>query len=123
MNKRKSCERKEMNIRTLEKKKIYQTPSPTDQEFDTWLENRVRERRNNTIQKLGLSDEMNNPRQQLLRVRGYVLPGMKDARHYCAQDLHYKLGMDGKRRYSLNLYTYFYPAEHQIMVFTYEINA
>src|SRR5205085_10622142 len=55
--------------------------------------------------------------------RGYILPGMKDAHHYRPQDLHSKLGADGKRRYSINLYTYFYLAEHRIIVFTYDINA
>lgn len=113
---------KQAELRNLQGKKLQQIPPPTDQELDAWLESRVRERLTFTLRKLGLDDEIANHRQ-LLRVRGYVLPGMKDARHYRTQDLRYKLGADGKRRYSLNLYTYFYPADHQIMVFTYEINA
>jgi|GEM_PF-1715546 len=118
----KSLEQKRAEQKNLQEKKLQQILPPTDQEFDAWLESRVRERLTSTLRKLGLDDQIANHRQ-LLRVRGYVLPGMKDAHHYRRQDLRYKLGADGKRRYSLNLYTYFYPAEHQIMVFTYEINA
>jgi len=119
---RKKLQQKEKELQELQRKDIQQTPPPTDQEFDAWLENRVREGLASTIHKLGLEDMIANPRE-LLRVRGYILPGMRDARDYRPQDLLYKLGADGKRRYSINLYTYFYPANNRIMVFTYEINA
>src|SRR5690242_2443863 len=103
-------QRKKEELRKLQQKELRQTPTPTDQEFDAWLEKRVQDAVDGTFRKAGL--EVNY--RQLLRVRGYVLPGMKDARHYDSQDLRYKLGADGKRRYSVNLYTYFYPAENQI---------
>jgi len=119
---RKKIQQIKREINALQQKKIDQTLPPTDQEFDAWLESRVKGMLTTTLHKLGLDDKIANHRD-LLRVRGYVLPGMKDARHYRVQDLRYKLGVDGKRRYSLNLYTYFYPDDHQIMVFTYEINA
>ena len=115
-------EQKKSQLKNLQQKKIQQILPPTDQEFDTWLENRVREGLISTLRRLGLEHEIANQRK-MLRVRGYVLPGMRDARHYRSQDLYYKLGADGKRRYSVNLYTYFYPADHRIMVFTYDINA
>jgi hypothetical protein len=108
--------------KNLQNKHVQPAKSPTDQEFDAWLENKVEECLTNTIRKIGLQDEIKNYRQ-LLRVRGYVLLGMKDAKHYRNQDLRYKKGSDGKRRYSINLYTYFYLGEHRVVVFTYAINA
>ncbi len=115
-------EQKKSQLKNLQQQKLQQISPPTDQEFDIWLENRVREGLISTLRRLGLEHEVANHRK-MLRVRGYVLPGMRDARHYRSQDLCYKLGTDGKRRYSVNLYTYFYPADHRIMVFTYDINA
>jgi hypothetical protein len=118
----KGLHRKREHLHNLKGKKVQQIAAPTDQEFDAWLEERVKEGLTGTLRKLGLEEEIANPRK-LLRVRGYVLQGMKDAHYYNAQDLHYKLGADQKRRYSVNLYTYFYPADDRIMVFTYHINA
>lgn len=120
--KRNQVEQIKAQINQVQQAKIQQTPAPTDQEFDSWLESRVNEGLMNTIRKLGLEDEISSPKR-LLRIRGYVLPGMKEAHHYRAQDLHSKLGADGRRRYSINLYTYFFPAEHRLVVFTYDINA
>lgn len=94
----------------------------TDKEFDGWLESQALKHVTDTIRTLGLEQEIQNPKQ-LLRVRGYVLPGFKEARRYRKNDICSKRGKDGRWRYSINLYTYFYPAEHQIMVFHYEINA
>ncbi len=97
-------------------------PLLTDQEFDAWVEKRARDGLINTIYKLGLADEIRSL-DDLLCVRGYVLPGMRNSRHYNRQDLLSKLGADGRWRFSINIYTYFYPAEHQIMIFIYDINA
>lgn len=56
-------------------------------------------------------------------MRGFVLPGSKQARFYRPQDLISKPGLDGRWRYNINIYTYFYLADHQIMIFIYDINA
>ncbi len=97
-------------------------PLLTDQEFDTWVEQKARNGLVNAIHRLGLADEIRNI-DDLLCVRGYILPGMRNSRHYNYQDLLSKMGMDGRWRYSVNIYTYFYPAEHQIMIFIFDINA
>ncbi len=103
--------------------KIKSTPPLlTDQEFDAWVESRARQGLVNTICRLGLENEIRHP-AYLLCVRGYVLPGMSNARYYNARDLLSRQGTDGRWRYSINIYTYFYAAEHQIMIFIYDINA
>ena len=97
-------------------------PQISDLEFDTWVERRARHALVNTIYKLGLEHEIGHP-ANLLCVRGFVLPGSKQARFYRPQDLISKPGLDGRWRYNINIYTYFYLADHQIMIFIYDINA
>jgi uncharacterized membrane protein len=97
-------------------------PIPTDAEFDRWLENRVNQCLVETLRRQGLDGENIDPRK-ILRVRGYVLPGMREAHHYKSGDLLSRRGRDNKWHYSVNRYTYFYPAEHLLMIFKYSINA
>lgn len=97
-------------------------PLMTDQEFDTWVERKAREGLSSTLRKLGLMDEIHDM-NNLLCVRGYVLPGMRKSRYYNNRELLSRRGVDGRWRYSVNIYTYFYAAEHQIMIFIYDINA
>lgn len=93
-----------------------------DQEFDAWLESKAAECLANIIRTNGLETEIVNPKA-LLRVRGYVLRGFKEARNYRPNDICSKRGRDGRWRYSINLYTYFYPTEQCIIVFRCTINA
>lgn len=107
-------------IRPLECSEIRkQTPPPTDEEFDAWLEERANTHLSALIRECNLDDTLSHS-NQLLRVRGYILEGMEDSH---SQALHTKQGEDGKWRYSMNTYTYFYPDEHQIRVFIFDINS
>lgn len=92
---------------------------PSDKEFDRWLEGQSNALAAAALEKLHL-----HPNQVLgppLHLHGYVLPGTKDARNY--DEIRQKQGKDGQWRFSANVYTFFFPADHHIAVFSSGIDA
>ena len=60
---------------------------------------------------------------EALSIHGFALAGTKQAKKYRIQDLLVKTGKDKTKRYSINVYTFFVPMEHQLAVFAFDINA
>lgn len=93
---------------------------PTDQEYDFWLEEQAQRVINQAAAKLGL--DLSQVPGEPLQIHSFVLFG-KDAQSYRADELRWKVGKDGKLRFSVNIYTRFFPAEHHLAVFASDINA
>jgi hypothetical protein len=94
---------------------------PTDEEYDAWLERHARAMIPRARKKLSLDrGSMIGP---LLRVNSFVLPGSLPATHFSADDVLMKEGKDGKWRFSVNVFMYFFPAEHYLAVFSRSVNA
>lgn len=94
---------------------------PTDEEYDAWLKSQAEGVINRAIRKLGL-DPSQITREPLL-LHGFVLPGMKESTKYHADELYWKKGKDGTIRFSVNVYTYFFPADHYLAAFVGDVNA
>ncbi|MBV9688803.1 MAG: hypothetical protein JO202_03725 [Ktedonobacteraceae bacterium] len=96
-------------------------PKPTDQQYDAWLNAQAQRVRVKAVEKLGL-----DPRQltaEPLVIHGFVLSGTKDSISYRADEIRSKKGTDGKWRFSVNIYTYFFPEEHHLAAFVGDVNA
>ena len=96
---------------------------PTDEEYDAWVNDRARGCLLKALGKVGQDALPEDEIDRILRVRGFVLANTKAASKYRSQDLLSKIGKDGIRRYSINIYTFFHPVEHQLAVFLFDINA
>jgi hypothetical protein len=59
----------------------------------------------------------------ILRTHSFVLPGSRMASHYPEKEVQAKRGKDGQWRFSINVYTYFLPAEHYLAVYSCDVNA
>lgn len=94
---------------------------PTDEEYDAWLEAQAQEVTNRAARKLGLDPSQIT--REPLHVQGFVLPGMRESTKYRADELHWKIGKDGVVRFSVNVYTYFFPADHHLAAFVGDVNA
>src|SRR5437660_8982 len=105
----------------------YGTKVPTDAEYDKWVNNRAWKAFWKAWQKVdeeGLVEQ--NTKQfceQVLFIHGFALAGTKQAKKYRAQDLLEKTGKNREKRYSINVYTFFVPMEHELAVFGFDINA
>ncbi len=96
---------------------------PTDEQYDAWVEKRVEERLIDALDEIGQDGHDTNIRERMIYVRGFILPSTRNTNRYRQQDLLSKVGRDGNQRYSINVYTYFLPAEHQLVVFIFHINS
>jgi hypothetical protein len=100
---------------------------PTDAEYDAWVDHKAWEAFGRAWRKVdeeGLTEpNAGQFREQVLFIHGFALAGTKQAKKYRAQDLLAKTGKDGGKRYSINVYTFFVPMEHQLAVFAFDINA
>jgi len=95
----------------------------TDQEYDAWLNRQARRGLLRALHKVGMDWLARDEIDRILCIRGFVLPSTKFAQPYRKQDILWKRGQDGIKRYSINIYTYFLPIENQLVVFTFDINA
>jgi hypothetical protein len=96
-------------------------PPFTDQEYDVWLESTVQGRLVKALEGIGIDESSDI--DPILHVHGFILPGTKDANKYRPEDILFKKCKDGKYRFSINIFTYFHPTEHQLAVFVFDINA
>jgi len=94
---------------------------PTDQEYDAWLNAQSQAVIDQAARKLGL--DPSQVTREPLYVHGFVLPGMRDASKYRIDELLSKRGNDGISRFSVNIYTYFFPADHHLAAFVGDVNA
>lgn len=96
---------------------------PTDEEYDTWVQKKAEGELKKALEEVDQDDLPEVERDRLLCVQGYALPGTKDAKKYLREDIHWKVGKDGAKRYSINIFTYVLPLEHRIAAMTFHINA
>lgn len=95
---------------------------PSDTQYDAWIDRKAKNELEKALQEEDLEDLTLKERERLLVVRGYAVPGAKDAKQHLKQDILWKLGKDGVMRYSVNIYTYVLPLEHRIVMMRLTIN-
>ena len=96
---------------------------PTDEEYEAWVNSWRSSIQPYGLQKLGLTSQEVSGTP--LHVRGIVWPSSPEAKtyHNMAFPVQVKRGKDGRVHASINRFTFFYPAEHYIAVFTGDVNA
>src|ERR671930_41954 len=94
--------------------------NPTDQDYDNWLEEQAAAMLPRALRMLNLDERQIT--SQILSIHSLILPGSSLASNY-HDEVYLKQGKDGQWRSSVNLYTYFFPAQHFIAIFTRSINA
>src|SRR2546421_4812349 len=94
--------------------------NPTDQDYDDWLENQTAAVIPRALRMLNLDERQIS--SQILSMHSIILPGSTLASNY-HDDVYLKLGKDGRWRSSVNVYTFFFPTDRFIAMFTRSINA
>ncbi len=94
--------------------------NPTDAEYDAWLKAKADTLLRRAMRKLGIDSQTT---KGYLQVHSFVLPGMRESSQYRPDELRWKRGKDGIVRFSMNVYTYFFLADHSVIVFTGDVNA
>ena len=94
--------------------------NPTDQDYDDWLEDRAEAIIPRALRALNLDER--EITSQILSMHSIILPGSSLASEY-HDEVYLKLGKDGIWRSSVNLYTFFFPTDRFIAMFTRSINA
>ncbi len=93
--------------------------NPTDQDYDDWLENQTAAVIPRALRMLNLDERQIS--SQILSMHSIILPGSTLASNY-HDDVYLKLGKDGRWRSSVNVYTFFFPTDRFIAMFTRSIN-
>ncbi len=95
--------------------------NPTDRHYDQWVHKQAQAMLPTALAKFNM--RRNQVTDQILRTHSFVLPGSHGASHYPEREVQAKRGKDGQWRFSINVYTYFLPAEHYLAVYTCDVNA
>lgn len=99
--------------------RVFATPS--DEQFDEWLKDQSK-----AMLGYAINNKLNLDRSELIRpplqLHGFILPGTKAAVSYRKGDVRMKKGKDGKWRFSVNIYTFFFPADRFLAIYVGEIN-
>ena len=93
--------------------------NPDDQGYDAWLKKQVGLAIPRALRELNIQD--NQVIDQMLCLHSVILPGSVLADDY--SDVRLKQGQDGVWRSTLNLYTFFFPCNNFIAIYTRSINA
>lgn len=101
----------------------YSIKVPSDAEYDAWVYNKAWESFRRAWLKVDEEGRLEQITEQTLSIHGFALKGTKQAHKYREQDLLWKVGKDKAKRYSINIFTFFVPMEHQLAVFVFDINA
>jgi hypothetical protein len=96
---------------------------PSDKEYEAWVQKRADEELLKGLVEIDLEGLSQKEREDMLVVQGYAVPGTKDEKNYLKEDILWKKGRDGKKHYSINVYTYVIPLEYQFASLTFHINA
>ena len=96
---------------------------PTDEEYDAWVEKQAKKERQKGLEEIDLEELPEEEFERILIVKGYAVPGTKDEKKYLKDDILWRVGKDGRKRYSINLYTYVIPLEHRFASLTFHVNA
>lgn len=94
---------------------------PTDQKYDQWVDGQRALIASTALQKVHM-----DPSELIIReplsLHGVILPGSPEANPY-GGNIYSKKGKDGFYRYSVNVFTYFFPAQHHIAVLSCDVDA
>lgn len=101
-------------------KYIIHKRNTTDEEYDTWLEYQEHLLRERGYQLLDIPSGY--PTSSVLCIRSFVPRGSQISRLYVSQDIQMKQGRDGNWRYSVNVYTYFFPLKRGMAICKSDIN-
>lgn len=101
----------------------YSIKVPSDTEYDAWVHKKAWESFRRAWLKMDEEGRLEQMTEQILTIHGFALKGTKQAQKYRAQDLLLKVGKDKAMRYSINIFTFFVPMEHQLAAFVFDINA
>ncbi len=99
------------------------TQVPTDKEYDAWVIKEAKRHLREQLRKIDQDWHSEEEIDEILCIHGFVLAGTQNAKNYRAQDILWKKGTDGIKRYSINVFRYFLPVEHQLAVIIIDINA
>ncbi len=99
---------------------VVRSSRPTDRQYDQWVDGQRELIASTALQKVHMDPS------QLIRDRlslhGVIVPGSPEANPYSG-NIYSKKGKDGLIRYSVNVFTYFFPAEHHIAVLSCDVDA
>jgi hypothetical protein len=99
---------------------VIKRSNPKDHDYDDWLERQARTLRPRALRTLSLDEQQIT--SKIVCVHSILLPGSSLANNY-ADEVYLKQGKDGLWRSSVNLFTYFFPSDRFIAIFTRDINA
>lgn len=101
----------------------YGIKAPSDAEYDAWVFKKANELFSKAWSKVDEEGRQEPDKEQTLSIQGFALHGTQNAKKYREKDLRYKVGKDKAKRYSINVFTFFVPMEHQLAVFVFDVNA
>ncbi|OLB30676.1 MAG: hypothetical protein AUH05_20405 [Ktedonobacter sp. 13_2_20CM_53_11] len=93
---------------------------PNDQEYDQWVDRQRALIASSALQKVHM--DPGELVREPLSLHGVIPPASDEASPY-RDNIYSKKGKDGFHRYSVNVFTYFFPAEHHIAVFSCNVDA
>jgi len=99
---------------------VYKRRPPSDEQFESWLRNRATAMRRRALRALDL--DAYQIIGEVICIQSFVLEGSPLAVNY-RNNVCMKQGKDEKWRSSVNLFTYIFPMDQYIAVFTGDINA
>jgi len=94
--------------------------NPLDADYDAWLEKQARILLPRARRVMNLNERQMTG--QVMCVHSVILPGSDLAGTY-HDHIHMKRGLDGRWRCSVNFYTFFFPADRHLAIFTRDVNA
>ncbi len=92
-----------------------------DEDYDVWLEQQESIMRGIGYQILNIPRHFSP--QSVLCIRSFVPPGTSISHEYMTQDVEMKQGRDGIYRFSITVYTYFFPLQNGMAIFRCSVNA
>lgn len=99
---------------------VYKRSPPSDEQFESWLKNRATAMRRRALRALDVDEH--RIMGEVICIQSFVLEGSPLALNY-RNNVYMKQGKDEKWRSSVNLFTYIFPMDQYIAVYTGDINA
>ncbi len=92
----------------------------TDAEYDAWIKDQADQLLRRAMRTLNIERQTT---KGYVQIHGFVLPGMRESYQYNPDELLSKRVKDGRVRFSVNVYTYFFLTDHSVIVFSGDVNA
>jgi hypothetical protein len=97
------------------------TANPSDRLYEQWVNSQARALYSEGLEALGL--DKHSLSAPVIRIASVVLPGSMAAEAYPSDEVRVRRGKDGRLRYSIHVYTYFYPTRDYRAIFKGDVNA